>query len=155
MRTDKNGNPISTDHYTKMVRQTMECPAWRALSPKAQALYPWLKLEWRGPKSNNNGKISLSVSQAAQRLGINTKTAAIAFQELQAKGFIKNMQAARLGINGHGKSHIYLITELSRGGMKEERPLKSYLSWREGCDFPVVKVSAPAKKNSRSNNRID
>ncbi len=39
----------------------MQMPAWRALPATAQALYPWLKLEWHGPRANNNGKISLSV----------------------------------------------------------------------------------------------
>ena len=54
-----------TEHFTKLIRVTMETPAWRALSSTAQALYPWLKLEWRGPQNNNNGRISLAVSTAS------------------------------------------------------------------------------------------
>ena len=29
---DRTGRSKGTDHYTKMIRQTMEEPAWRALS---------------------------------------------------------------------------------------------------------------------------
>ncbi len=66
----------------------METPAWRALTLSAQALYPWVRLEWRGAKFNNNGKIRLSVRQAAAKMGCGVNTAARAFQELQAKGFL-------------------------------------------------------------------
>ena len=69
MGRDKR-NEHRAEHFTKLVRNTMETPAWRALRPTAQALYPWLKLEWRGPQNNNNGNIRLSVRQAADRLGV-------------------------------------------------------------------------------------
>ena len=42
--------------YTKILLKTIDTPAWRELPPKSQSLYPWLKLEWKGPKKNNNGK---------------------------------------------------------------------------------------------------
>ena len=63
-------NEKRAEHFAQMIRTTMEAPAWRALSTTAQALYPWIKLEWRGPKANNNGKIRLSVRDAARRLGV-------------------------------------------------------------------------------------
>ena len=55
MGRDKR-NEQRTEHFTKLVRNMMETPAWRALSPMAQALYPWLRLEWRGVNFNNNGQ---------------------------------------------------------------------------------------------------
>ena len=79
------------------IRSTMEEPAWKALPSRAQALYPWLKLQWKGPRHNNNGRVMLSVRCAAQRLGCNKDTAAKAFHDLQAKGFIHVTRAARLG----------------------------------------------------------
>ncbi|MGB3455982.1 MAG: hypothetical protein WBA35_06440, partial [Litorimonas sp.] len=42
----------------------MQTPAWRALPTSSQALYVWIKHEWRGKKFNNNGKLRLSVRQA-------------------------------------------------------------------------------------------
>ncbi|MDH3264028.1 MAG: hypothetical protein OEM24_08525 [Paracoccaceae bacterium] len=38
-KTNKTGRSPQNDHFTTLVRKMMETPAWRALSPKAQALY--------------------------------------------------------------------------------------------------------------------
>lgn len=129
------------EHWTKMIRHTMEEPAWRALSSTAQALYPWLKLEWRGPEANNNGKIRLSTRQAAERLGVTHVTAARAFHELQAKGFIVLTEHARLGIEGAAKSPAYELTELKMPGAERDGR-KLYRDWKPGRDFPVHVTSA-------------
>ena len=97
-------NESQTEHFTKMTRRTMQTEAWRALSPTAQALYPWIKLEWHGPKHNNNGSIRLSLRQAAERIGCNHKTTGRAFQDLQAKSFLVQTEGASLGVEGQGKS---------------------------------------------------
>lgn len=136
MRRDPRG-----EHWTKLLRATMEEPAWRALSPVAQALYPWLKLEWRGPDANNNGRISLSVRQAAERLGVIPDTAARAFRELQAKGFIVLIDHARLGIDGAAKSATYELTELKMPAAERDGR-KLYQEWKKGKDFPVHVMSA-------------
>lgn len=127
------------EHWTKLLRSTMETPAWRALSPTAQALYPWLKLEWKGPAYNNNGKIRLSVRQAAQRLGISEKPVTKAFHELQAKGFIVVTELAALGQSKRIKSTSYLLTELQTKGNDGDRVQQKFRHWREGHDFEVVK----------------
>ncbi|RMD92994.1 MAG: helix-turn-helix domain-containing protein, partial [Alphaproteobacteria bacterium] len=100
------------DHYAAMHRSMMDTPAWRALSPVAQALYPWLRLEWHGPKANNNGRIRLSVRQAAEKMGVSINTAARAFHELQAKGFIVVTEPACLGVEGQGTSPAFELTEI-------------------------------------------
>ncbi len=130
-----------SEHWTKMLRHTMQEPAWRALSTTAQALYPWLKFEWRGPNANNNGRIRLSVRQAAERLGVDRKTAARAFHELQAKGFIVITEHARLGIEGAACSPAYEITELKMPGSDRIDGRKLYRDWKPGRDFPVHKTS--------------
>ena len=127
------------DHFAPMIRHTMETPAWRALSPCAQALYPWLKLEWRGPKANNNGKIRLSVRQAAERLGVGVNTAARAFHDLQAKGFAVVKRHAHLGVAGQATSPEFELTELAMPG-DGTRPRKLFVDWRDGADFPVHKA---------------
>lgn len=136
-RAAKNG-----EHFTKMIRHTMEEPAWRALSTTAQALYIWLKLEWRGPTANNNGNIRLSVRQAAERLGVTPNTAANAFKDLQRKGFIVLTEFARLGIEGAAKSSAWEITELQMPGSGQPVGRKLYKSWKPDREFPVQKVSA-------------
>lgn len=139
MGRDKR-NENRGEHFAKMLRSTMQTPAWRALSPMAQALYPWLMLEWHGPKSNNNGRITLSVRQAAQAMGIGINTAARAFHDLQAKGFVVVRKQAQLGIKGVATATEFELTEIAlpSDGM---RPRRLYLEWQEGADFTVSKAA--------------
>ena len=140
MGRDKR-NEQGVEHFTKLVRTMMETPAWRALTPTAQALYPWIKFEWRGPKANNNGQIKLSVRQAAEALGVNMKTAARAFHDLQAKGFLVVTEAARLGIGGEAKSPSFEITELPLPHIEQRDGRKLYRQWEAGRDWPVHKAA--------------
>ena len=126
------------EHYTIMTRALMQTNAWRSLSTTAQALYPWVRLEWKGPKANNNGKISLSVRQAAERLGVSKDTAARAFQELQAKGFLHVKETASLGVHGHGRCFKFEITEISLVPARDGRHL--YKTWTKGNDYEVTKA---------------
>ena len=128
------------EHFAPMFRNTMSTPAWRALSPSAQALYPWLKLEWRGPKANNNGRISLSVRQAAEVMGVSVNTAARAFHDLQAKGFLVVKRHAHLGVKGQATSPEFELTEIALPG-EGSRPRKLYADWKPGGDFPVQKAA--------------
>ena len=130
--------------WTKILLKTIETPAWRELPPKSQSLYPWLKLEWKGPKNNNNGKIALSCRQAAQKMGVSVNTAASAFRELQAKGFIFVTKSSRLGVEGKAKLQLYEITELPLPGSRGGRHL--YASWTQGNDYVVI---SPVKTKPR------
>lgn len=149
-------NEGDREHYTKMLRTTMEEPAWRALSPTAQALYPWLKFEWHGPKANNNGKIRLSVRQAADKMGICINAAARAFRDLQAKGFIVVSEKASLGISGEAKAPAYELTELGMPGREQAHGRKLYRQWAPGHDLPVAKARAnnPDGRNGKTKTRL-
>jgi hypothetical protein len=149
---DRTGRSKGTDHFTKMIRRTMEEPAWRALSSVAQALYPWLKLEWRGADFNNNGKIRLSVRQAAERLGVSVNTAARGFHDLQAKGFIVVTEPACLGVRGMARAPAYELTELALPNDEQRNGRKLYREWRPGKDSPVEKHGAnnPAGCNGKN-----
>jgi DNA-binding transcriptional MocR family regulator len=129
----------------------MEEPAWRALSSTAQALYPWLKFEWRGPDANNNGKIQLSVRQAAAKLGVSPDTAAEAFRDLQRKGFIVQTAPACLGFEGAAKSPTYELTELKVPGAEKDGR-KLYKTWQPGNDYQVQRSAA---NNPRGRNGQD
>lgn len=142
-------NETQTEHWTKMLRSTMETPAWRALTPTAQALYVWVKFEWKGPNANNNGRIRLPVRTAAERLGCNMKTAGRAFHDLQAKGFLILTEHGRMGSEGKGEAPTYEITELATIGTDSHSGRKLYLSWEEGCDFPV-RGHAPVNPQGRN-----
>lgn len=139
------------EHWTQMLRSTMETPAWRALTTTGQALYPWLKMEWKGAKFNNNGDISLAVRTAAERIGCGRDTAARAFHDLQAKGFLLLTSHGRMGVEGKGTPPTYEITELAMRG--EQSGKKLYLHWRPGHDFPVSGHAPvnPTGRNGREN----
>lgn len=141
MGRDKR-NEHRKEHFAKLLRATMETEAWRTLSPTAQALYPWLRLEWRGPQFNNNGKIRLSVRQAAERVGVSLSTASKAFHDLQAKGFIRVTRPARLGVGGQASSPLFELTELAMPSGEEAHGSKLFREWRSGEDFAVQKANA-------------
>ena len=138
-KTDKTGRSVSGDKFAKLFLKTMQCPAWRALSPYAQCLYPWLVLEWKGPNANNNGSISLPVREAAKKMGCNRETARKAFLDLQAKGFLVVTRCAALGTVGEATRHLYEITELGTGA--KPIPRKKFRGWKSGHDFPVIKAA--------------
>ncbi len=139
-KTDKTGRSKSGDKFAKLFLVTLRSPAWQALSPYAQRLYPWLQLEWNGPRENNNGSISLSVRQAADLLGSHTETARRAFLDLQAKGFLVVTRCAALGSAGNARGHEYELTEFGTGMVPV--PRKLYRDWKPGRDFPVVRAKA-------------
>ena len=152
-RSDASGG----EHWTKMIRSTMETPAWRALSLCAQALYPWLKFEWRGPNANNNGQISLSVRQAAELIGVRPDTAAKAFQDLQAKGFLVLTQYGTLGCTGEAKAPTYEITEIAMPSSPNRGGRNLFTEWRKGQDFPVQKMrpNNPQGINRKSESHLE
>ncbi len=136
-----------------MLRPTMETDAWKALSTTAQALYPWLKLEWKGSKANNNGKVKLSVRQAAKRMGVGHDAANRAFHDLQAKGFIVVTETACLGVGGEAKGFSYEITELAMpSGAPSGRKL--YQQWRKGHDHPVVTANTNNPNGNNGRTRV-
>jgi hypothetical protein len=147
-RKPHKGSPF--EKFTTVLLVTQKEPAWRALSSAAQALYPWLKLEWGGPQFNNNGSIRLSVRQAAASMGVTHVTAARAFHDLQRKGFIVMTSPASLGLDGEAKGATYELTELKMPGAEQDGR-KLYRQWRPDQEFPVHVTAAnnPAGNNGR------
>jgi hypothetical protein len=84
----------------------------------------------------NDGNTGLA-RIAALALGVSNDTAARAFHELQAKGFLVMTEAAVLGFSGAAKSPAYEITEIAVNPARDGR--RHYLDWRPGGDFPVRK----------------
>lgn len=121
-------------------------PAWRAVGTTSHSLFIILCLEWGGPRYNNNGKITLSARQAAERIGVSRNTAARAFQDLQAKGFIVVTKGGSLGVEGHGRCPEYEITSIQ---MPHRDKSNLFLGWTPGNDLEVFlhPVKNPAGKN--------
>ena len=132
--------------FTTLNLYVVDALAWRAVKTTSHSLFILLCLEWSGPKYNNNGKITLSVRQAAERMGVSRDTAAKAFRELQAKGFIVVTKGGSLGVTGYGKCPEYEITSIE---MPHREKSNSFLKWTPGNDFDVFAhpVKNPAGKN--------
>lgn len=130
----------SKDLYTILRYEVVDTDAWRSLSRTAQALYPILRMEWKGSKANNNGSLSLSSRQAAQIMGVaKAETITTAFKDLQAKGFVIVHKNACLGTEGEGRSFEFELTELDMPGKNEKsRSKKLYLEWHPSKDFEVI-----------------
>lgn len=146
-------NEGRSEHFTKLVRNMMESAAWRALPPVAQALYPWLRLEWRGPDHNNNGSIRLSVRQAAERLGVSRNTAAKAFHQLQAKGFITVTVPAKLGLSGVASPPQLELTELPLPKVQSNEGRRLYKEWKPGAEFSIMKAAVHNPKGNRTHSK--
>ena len=73
------------DQYVALPYAILKSPAWRSLS--GAAIKVWCELHTRY-NGGNNGKLTLSMNEAVEALGISKSTAQRAFAELQDKGFI-------------------------------------------------------------------
>ena len=71
-------------------------------------------------------------------------TAASAFRDLQAKGFIVVTKPSLLGVEGMAKLQLYEITEEPMP--KTTKGTHLYASWTHGKDYPVI---SPAKTKPR------
>ena len=148
-RSEKNYSGKPSGKWASMPLSVMDTPAWRALSTAAQALYLWLVMEFKGKRFNNNGQIKLSVRQAALKMGISKDTAARAFRDLQAKGFLRVVTGASLGVSGMGKTTEYEITSITT----PSKPLEAsndFKNWSKGNDFDVF---AHPPKNPEGQNK--
>ena len=103
----------------------------------------------KGKQFDDNGQIRLSVRQAALKMGKSKDTAARAFRDLQAKGFLRVVTAACLGVSGMGKTAEYEITTITT----PSKPLEAsndFKNWSKGNDFEVFEHPP---KNPRGKNK--
>ena len=74
------------DQYFRVHHYMMKAEAWLALSAAARAVYLQIGFRYNG---SNNGKLALSVRDAAKECNIARNTASRAFEELVDLGFIE------------------------------------------------------------------
>lgn len=130
-KVDKTGK-TANEQFVKMTRAVLLHPAYIALSGNAKVLYQHIKMEAYGAR---NGKVHLSVEEAARRLGVSANTANKAFHELQAKGFLVLTSFGALGIEGKRSSPTYAVTEYPIH--PEVVPRQTFRDWKPHLEFPV------------------
>jgi hypothetical protein len=128
-----------------VIRETLDAPAWRAMSHGARSLYIALKRRYNS-QFRNNGKIYLSQRRASKEIGSSTEEITEWFRELQHYGFIVKTAPGYLGIEGKGRAPHWRLTEL---GYMKDYPTRDYLNW-DGTKFKRRgRASRRAKTESR------
>ena len=72
--------------FVQILKYILTSEAWRNLSPSAVKVFIELQRRYKG---DNNGRITLSVTEAAEFCGMARNTAHRALQELLELGFVK------------------------------------------------------------------
>jgi hypothetical protein len=111
--------------FIPVLKETWECPAWRATSPLARLLYIAIKGRYSF-KLRNNGRIYLSARQASKEIGFGKTILARGFRELQYYGFIVMTSGGSLGVEGKGKAPHWRLTEL---GYMLDPPTRDFMRW--------------------------
>ena len=130
--------------YLSLPYSTLNSPAWRSLSGAAIKVLLELHTRFKG---KNNGRVFLSLNDAAENLGIGKATVQRAYGELEAKGFIVKVKAGNwYNRQAHEWRLTMKHTEGSKG--KREPPTHDWKAWKP-----------PPKKRKRGSNskpsRID
>jgi hypothetical protein len=124
--------------FVPLLIETLDAPAWRAVSHGAARLYIALRRRY-SPHRHNNGHIYLSLRVAHKELRSDPKQIARWFRELEHYGFIVMTTQGYLGIDGKGKAPHWRLTEL---GTPLGQPTRDFLSWKGG-KFRASKIQNP------------
>jgi hypothetical protein len=134
--------------FVPLLIDTMDSPAWRAMSHGARSLYVALKRRYN-VNFHNNGKLFLSQRMAAKETGSHHNEIARWFRELQHYGFIVMVTPGALGVEGKGKAPRWRLTELGlRVGGEPEYPTRDFLHWG-GNKFKDKKTKSRAGNGAR------
>jgi hypothetical protein len=131
--------------FVPLLIDTLDQPAWRALSHGAQMLFVALKRRYN-VKNHNNGRLFLSQRMAAKELRSHHNEIARWFRELQFYGFIIMTAPGSLGVEGKGRAPRWRLTEL---GHMREMPTREFTRW-DGTPFKDTKTKPRAGKTARS-----
>ncbi|MCP3971251.1 MAG: helix-turn-helix domain-containing protein [Rhodobacteraceae bacterium] len=100
----RKGKRSQEGQYAPLPYAQLKSPAWRSLSGAAVRL--WLELHTRY-NGGNNGRLTLSYTEAAEALGMGKATVQRGFKELETKGFIL---LVRKGAWYHRRAHEWRLT---------------------------------------------
>jgi hypothetical protein len=117
--------------FVPLLKETLDCPAWRAISHGARSLYIALKRRYNRD-FNNNGRLYLSQRDAAEEIGSDQKQVARWFRELQHYGFVVMTSAGYLGVDGQGRAPSWRLTEI---GYMKDAPTRDFMRWVDGNFF--------------------
>jgi hypothetical protein len=135
--------------FVPYLKETMQEPAWKAMSLGARMLYLHIKARYN-KQSHNNGRLYLSTRTAAKELGGSSlHQVGRWFRELQHYGFIVMTAGSCLGVDGKGRASKWRLTEL---GYMNDPPTRDYSRWQG--DLFVHQTARAKKQNPDVENSI-
>jgi len=138
----KNKDKGRLPAFVPLLKETLNTPAWKAMSHGARSLYIALKCRYNR-YSHNNGRLYLSQRQAEKEIGSHTDQVTRWFGELEHYGFIAKTAPGCLWVDGKGQAPRWLLTEL---GYMKEPPTKDLLRWN-GVRFDKPKKQNPVPES--------
>jgi hypothetical protein len=116
--------------FVPLLHATLDCPAWKAASHGATALY--IALRRRVPRERNRAFISYR--DACKALGSGAHKIREWFAELEHYGFIVQAVPGSLGVDGKGRAPHWRLTELGNTSKASadgvfDPPSRDYLRW--------------------------
>ena len=132
----------SEGQYAPLPYGLLKSQAWRSLSGAAVKVFLELHTRFNG---GNNGRLHLSMNEAAEALGIGKATAQRAFQELQEKGLIA---LSKPGNWYHRQAHEWRLTMKPVHTLNGKKAATNeWHSWRS-------EKNAVLKRTRRTSNRF-
>jgi DNA-binding transcriptional MocR family regulator len=125
--------------FVAVLKETLDAPAWRAMSHGARSLYIALKRRYN-QNNHNNGRLFISQRVASREIGSSFNQVARWFRELQHHGFIVQTQTGCLGIEGRGKAPHWRLTEI---GYMNDPPTREFMRW----DGTIFRDAVRPRKN--------
>lgn len=128
------------EQYVPLGYPMLHSPAWRSLSGPAVKLWLELRTRFHG---GNNGRLHLSLDEAARFLQLGKATVARAFKELEAKGFVK------LTRRGHWYGRRASEWAVTDRGVDGALPTYAWKQWK-----PDAKTLASMRKRGASKTKV-
>jgi predicted RNA binding protein YcfA (HicA-like mRNA interferase family) len=120
-KADKTGRSAE-DQYWNLPYTLARSEAFRSLPGPALKVFVELRCRFNG---GNNGKLTLSLDEAARLLGLSKTTAKRAFTDLEARGFIK----LRVKGSWYGrKASEWILTTIPLNGVPSTNEWKQWQS---------------------------
>ena len=127
-RYKPRGKRSEEGQYINLPYAMLKSPAWRSLS--GSALKVWCELHARF-SGGNNGRIHLSMNEAAQVLGMGKATVQRAFVELEVKGFVVlEVPGDWYARRAHDWRLTTKPTQVSKGSKGSKAATNEWRDWR-------------------------
>ena len=135
--------------HVRLYEWVLQTEAWRSLGCVERALYVEVSRRHRSGTRENNGRIGFSVREAAAALNIGRSTAARAFQELQAKGFLRIGKLSGFNVKGRVSTE-WRLTEFPNA-LTGELATKEFAIWTpdEKTTVPSQTATVPPQVHPR------